>query len=520
MSSRSKVCARGTETGRTALNLEPLERRLLLSGVVAVKQSGGKLTLKGDSSSNEVLLERTGEFEYLITPLDSTQVDVGFGPTTVPQAVSNVTKDLKFKMGDGDDEVAVSGGAPRSIVFDGGTGANALLVGDATVGKHIKIKDKGTDAEFFLENADVYGGIKVSNRGDGVTSLFDVSVEGAVKIQNKGLYAEVSLESADVYDRVKVSNKGYGVTSLHDVAISGKVDVRNKGFGDLAVSEADIFGRLKVTNDRYGSSTVIQGFGIDGIKVTNKGGPDDLVLEDGVVYGDLSIKNGSGGSSTVLDITEVRGDVKVKNGEGVNSFVAGDLYVWDDLTVSNGTGDTSFDLDWVVVDGGVSVANRTGFDEIIVTEVDIGGSLLLELGSGGSLVTIEAEDEPNYVGGDLLIAAGWGENDIWVGNTYVHAFADIITGGSNDHVTVLGIDVLALYVDTGDGADIVEVDDSALDDTLDIYLGWGNDDLYVGEHDGIDVGYLAVFDGGPGYDAYLIYDGFDYLLFDFEATIV
>ena len=29
----------------------------------------------------------------------------------------------------------------------------------------------------------------------------------------------------------------------------------------------------------------------------------------------------------------------------------------------------------------------------------------------------KADDEPSYVGGDLLIAAGGEENDIWVGDT-------------------------------------------------------------------------------------------------------
>ena len=133
----SEYRARGRgrrESARGELGLERLERRLLLSGNVTVEVVDGNLVITGDDQDNSIDIDQAGlpegQFRILRGDLDTTINGIP-GPVTA----FNVTKDVKIRMGDGNDEVdIVDVSVPRHLVFDGAEGDNTFGVYDTDKG--------------------------------------------------------------------------------------------------------------------------------------------------------------------------------------------------------------------------------------------------------------------------------------------------------------------------------------------------------------------------------------------------
>ena len=112
-----------------SIPLETLEARCLLTGNVTAKVVHGDLVIRGDSESNSIKIEYTGNpGEYKITGIGTTVN--GLANVTLP----GVTDDMTIKMGNGDDQVLLlSNGTkhfsiPDQLTVSLGSGINSLVL--------------------------------------------------------------------------------------------------------------------------------------------------------------------------------------------------------------------------------------------------------------------------------------------------------------------------------------------------------------------------------------------------------
>lgn len=130
----------------TGLCWEPLEERLMLSGVVIVVYDADSSTLlvMGDSSDNDVTISTDADGVTTVTGQDGTYI---VGDKTVTGEITSVVVDMDagndtlvmqdvdaevvaVQLGDGDDSLQITG-SPPTVAIDGGNGDDAILVQNA-----------------------------------------------------------------------------------------------------------------------------------------------------------------------------------------------------------------------------------------------------------------------------------------------------------------------------------------------------------------------------------------------------
>lgn len=147
---------------------ERLEPRVLCAGDVAVRFARGGLSLRGDAGANAILIERDGAGPGVrVTGQDGTTLNGQAGPLTF----GAVTRDLKAKLGGGDDRFTISGvNVGRNLSLDTGEGKDAVALDGGRVGRCLSVKGKSGAKSVDVRFADVGGRTKVStgNEADAV----------------------------------------------------------------------------------------------------------------------------------------------------------------------------------------------------------------------------------------------------------------------------------------------------------------------------------------------------------------
>ena len=138
---------------------EVLECRTLLAGDVSVSFARGTLSLRGDDLGNQVLVEPDGAGGARVGGQDGTTLNGQAGPL----AFAGVTRDLKVKLGAGDDRLAVSNlTVGRGLSVDTGAGADAVTIDGGRVGRDLSVKGKSGGKTVDVRFADVAGRTKVA----------------------------------------------------------------------------------------------------------------------------------------------------------------------------------------------------------------------------------------------------------------------------------------------------------------------------------------------------------------------
>ncbi len=399
------------------LVLEPLERRMLLSGNVTVFVSGADLIVLGDADDNSVSITQDSlEFadQFQVTGLDGTTINNGVDP----HLFQGVFGDVQFAMGDGSDSVQVDDVAVGGdLLFDGGDGDNTLTVDPSSVaGDLVVTNGQGNDAT-TLQDVIVGGSVLISN-GDGGSLVTLATVSGTTSV------------GCDL-----VIKNGDGVDSqvLNDFEVDGNVSIDN-GDGGVLLAGMTV-AAVPVT----GSITQMQDGSIGGsLSVKNKAGIDEQIITGTVIGGNVKIDNGEGDPQPVMAVSEViggihdsetallyttiGGNLSIKNKDGVDSQNFDEVSVGGNLSISNGNGGSLINfaptLGTVTIGGNLTIKNKDGADQVQLAALQVGGNIAIDNGTGGSEV-VTGDIETSTVGGNLSIkdrtdlGAGLSNFEVW-----------------------------------------------------------------------------------------------------------
>jgi len=189
---------------------------------------------------------------------------------------------------------------------------------------------------------------------------------------------------------------------------------------------------------------------------------DTVVFTGTEVKGPVTIASDSGDSKTVMgnplpgsnlgSDVDVGGPVTVTRGDGFDSFDMESSSAKWGLSITNGAaGDTDGSETKIVNSqvstypppvptSGLTIIGDDGADIVTITNSQIGGAAVLQLGEGDNQVTLNSTGLPNTT-------------------RNVIAFLDIDTGGGNDSVTIQKTDVtVGTQIDVNAGSDTVNID--------------------------------------------------------------
>ena len=423
---RREHSVRGPAPAGRRLVLEPLERRMLLSGNVTVFVSGVDLIIQGDAGDNSVSVTQDSlEFadQFQVTGLDGTTINNGVDP----HIFQGVFGDVQFAMGDGDDSVQVEGSVVAGdLLCDGGDGDNTLSVDpSAVLGDLVVINGQGFDRT-TLQDVVVGGSVLVRN-GDGGSLVTFVSVSGTTTVDG---------------DLVIRNGDGVDAQDLSDFEVDGNVIIDN---GDGGISPAGVsVAAVPVT----GSITQMLDGDVGGsVSIKNRAGVDEQLITATTIGGNVQIDNGNGHSQDVVPASDglgalfdsetafldsaVEGNLSIKNKDGLDSQAFDELSVGGNLSINNGSGGSLVNfaptLDTVTIGGSLTIKNKDGSDEVQLSALQVGGNVTIDNGTGGSEV-VGGDADPDTVGGNVSIKD---RTDLGVGLSNFEVWGNLsIAGGA------------------------------------------------------------------------------------------
>ncbi len=473
-------------------------------------------------------------------------------------SVNLTTTDLKIagsiivKQGAGDDTFTaspqvldVNGG----VVVDAGDGKNSNTINTAAgvIGGALSITNGKTTG------AGTTNSINGSLRVDGI-SIVNTSTLAADTYSNSiGGTAIVDMGSLKI-----VGGSGNDTVNVNPLAITVKGStVINQGDGTNTFNE-------NAFAARFDALTVLSGAGADSVAVTSstakfasvlvKAGdgqnsfsftPTDAVVAGGIgvlngkttaaapssttigsgsstylrVGGAVAVVNGDGGSNASLNgVSRIDGSVifKAANATAGNaSFSIGgaDHNIGGGIFAITGAGADSFTVNAQnVVAGGAVFANLgAGNDSFSFSSSGKVGSVLADLGTGSSFVSLTAAGDPLRILGAAKFSGASAAADtaaLTVANVVFNGTASIKLG---DAPTTVNIDDVlakgAVSITTGAGVDSIKIEqagtklESVFEGIVNIITGAGNDSLLIGKNTAADKAIFAgkvLLDGGAG----------------------
>ena len=270
--------------------VEPLERRLMLSGNVLATLLGGDLFIRGDEFDNDLSLELDDNQIVLVGNSDTT-INGTADPFVVSES-NTIDGKLFVKLGRGNDQFIATSGieVERSARIYGGSGDDTIGLQGITIADKLKIK---------------------SGSGNDSIALLDVNA-----------------------DRVKLkSGSGDDLVSVDGVTVDRKVKIStSSGADDVVLQNSSVGGRVIITTGSGADDLVIDNSAIQGKLISVTGSGDDIVrVDDSTVQGVSLLFMNSG-----ADVTEVTGNseferLRIFGGSGSDSGTAAATVVSDDI---------------------------------------------------------------------------------------------------------------------------------------------------------------------------------------------
>ena len=139
---RRKLCEHADRIPNSELNfnVEPLERRLLLSGNVLSSFLGDDLFLTGDDLGNEIEIVQT-DGSLVVRGLGDTLINGANSEFVVAQDSSTFDGDIVARLFDGNDQFIVQDGITVSgdLIVLAGSGDDAVGIGESTVDGSLRV---------------------------------------------------------------------------------------------------------------------------------------------------------------------------------------------------------------------------------------------------------------------------------------------------------------------------------------------------------------------------------------------
>ncbi|WP_254510948.1 hypothetical protein [Anatilimnocola floriformis] len=290
----------------------------------------------------------------------------------------------------------------------------------------------------------------------------------------------------------------------------------SNSFGRVTANMGAGNDRIDVDDARFVASSAFIALNGDGNNSTDLDPTVELVL------GLTSITGGSGEDFIDLGDTRVTtGFITVNSGEGRNSFfLDGNITVNGGMLVTGGAGSDNFEPGdfgpnpQFTVLGSItaSLGDGTNFIEFASEHANVSGVVSITGGSGNDTFDFDTDSFDALA---ITLYLGAGDNEVLMneGATTVRTNLTINTLGGADEITGFGLDVLgATYVSTGEGADLIQLDNSRFRGAVTVTTAGGNDTVNVengNQNDGIGSRFDSVVSIDLGADADTIRLGID-----------
>lgn len=350
---------RQTKPRTVRLGFDSLERRDTPSGTVSAVLRGKTWTITGDAEANDISIDPTS------TP--GTFSLYGTNNTTITGVTDPVgVEHIVVRLGDGDDTCYFNitgnmGALAGNLQFQGGNGANSVIIEDMSIGKNLRIFNgtnlTGVD-NFVLESVDVQGNVQVKNgNGDSNTELSrqgvgTSTIGGSLLIHN---------------------GTGKDVTTIADYNINGSVRAANGG-----PDSNNVPGSFQMLNRNNTTYSVV---GKD-VNVRYNGGQNAGSERDGIW--DYSI-----GRNVRFNYVGGKGDVRF-DGYNMNqpTVIHGHLNINATGKLVVNVGANGYQYAGLLVSKNVTITSGKGHDEINLFNLFVEGSTTLNLGHGDDRVEI------------------------------------------------------------------------------------------------------------------------------------
>lgn len=401
------------KTNRARLTINRLEERAT-PAVSILPYSGGRLSIRGDQTSNNLVLTLTNNNTvqvqnnttnlgtYLVN--GDITVTMGNSADTVSFVMAGKTLggNVNILTGNGGDLIAINNGTISGrLAATTGNGADTVNIGNTAavnLGGVAHTLTANTSNDFLnIANGSKVNGVLVANGFNNIT----VGANAADAVQ---------------ISQFVINNSQEGVTSSTLMNTATKVASSFTYTGGFGSDNVQLFGTINgnaTVNSREGANALTLGSG---------------AATGGVIGGTLSyITGASGDSFTIADNAIVAGSVNLNTGNGDNTYV--------------------FDTDFTIA-GGLTVTAGSGVDSITFgdgTAGSINGDINLNLGNGANTVVV-AENFGNN-GANFNYQGGNDVDDVTVNNAssasfriYLYAGLDTFTWGLNAFAGAATID--------------------------------------------------------------------------------
>jgi hypothetical protein len=199
------------------------------------------------------------------------------------------------------------------------------------------------------------------------------------------------------------------------------------------------------------------------IRTGNSLGGYRVILEDGTVSGNVSIKTGAGDDTVrvgIVDAVTISGSLTIDGGAGTDSGGFGPTgSVIEGNVTATGFQDFFSDQPFDIAGNLTVDSSREGLDASIRMGVNVAGNAVIRTGAGDDLVRF---NEDSVISGNLIVNTKGGDDDLQLGT-------GILTPGTT---TVLG----NLVVNSGGGADTLQLGGDGCDVNGNVTMTTGSGD--------------------------------------------
>ncbi len=464
------------------LRFESLEDRRLLS--ITAWVNDGNLIIRGTSADDSVAIFVLEPGVYSVVGENGTMLngEVEGQLTTNP---GEVYRDVKIDLRGGDDNLYIGNGLLAISQEEDGNGEQ---LAESDFPRDLKIKMGSGDDSVMLEGVSVARDTEIDT-GDGFDEVF-VTGEGPFGANWFG--DDLKIDTGNHADLVVVA----GGESLLFVKKELKIKT---GSGDDTVSVDLVdLGRLSIDTGNDSDLVVVSSLPVDEGEEQNDFGTEQFTGElptTVFVEGNVSIDTGSGNDGVGLGTAEVGGNVKISTKAGLDGIVVAQSFIAGDLQIKSGKHSDFVAVSAVEVGDDADIETDSGDDSVGLQGLLVSDEFELSTGDGNDTVNAAIP----LVGLveqvlDFADFAGLGLPD-----EVVEALPAILAPPEVGQGFLPSLGAREIEIETGSGSDWAALVDLAFTEEFELDLGKHNDTLLALTF--ILFGEEAEASGGSGRDA-------------------